>query len=315
MSLQRRGLHDFWTDVLFSSNSSVVHPFLGVAVNAGTNTASVTLNAGYLPYGMLLKSSTTANSGWRYQTSSISGDFFGVQKRKFRGKTMWRTAFTGTTLRIGFHDTNTSADAVDGAYFEVNAAVASAKTAANSVRTAAGTTFTLSLDVVYTFDIDVNAAGTSARFRIYADVSEVPVFDQTITTNIPTGTARTFGCGLVATNSGVAVVDLLSVFYMGFGSGLPEESIQETVVALSGTTPVLSSFNGTIQTWVLSANSTPTDGLADGQSMTLLVDDGTAFAITWPTITWVGGAAPVLKTTGFTIIQLFKVGATLYGTF
>lgn len=92
-----------------------------------------------------------------------------------------------------------------------------------------------------------------------------------------------------------------------------EGSITEEVYALTGTTPVLEPDNGTIQTWTLSANSAPTDGIADGQSITLMIADGSAYSITWPTMTWVGGSAPDLATSGYTVIVLWKVGATLYG--
>jgi len=46
-----------------------------------------------------------------------------------------------------------------------------------------------------------------------------------------------------------------------------------------------------------------------------MVNDGTAFTITWTTlgVVWVGGTAPTLPTTGFGVIQLWKVGTTIYG--
>ena len=46
-----------------------------------------------------------------------------------------------------------------------------------------------------------------------------------------------------------------------------------------------------------------------------MIDDGTDYTITWPTMTWKtdGGSAPTLNTSGFTVIQLWKVGSTLYG--
>lgn len=92
----------------------------------------------------------------------------------------------------------------------------------------------------------------------------------------------------------------------------------EEVFAVSGTTPSLSPTNGSIQTWTLSGNSTPTAGTwAAGQSVTLMIDDGTAYAITWSSlaVTWKtdGGAAPALNTSGETAIQLWKVGTTIYG--
>jgi len=87
----------------------------------------------------------------------------------------------------------------------------------------------------------------------------------------------------------------------------------ETVYALSGTTPDIDPANGTIQTWTLTGNSTPTESLASGESVTLMVDDGTSYTITWPTITWVGGSAPTLPTSGYAVIVLWKEGTTLYG--
>lgn len=92
-------------------------------------------------------------------------------------------------------------------------------------------------------------------------------------------------------------------------------AIIETVFALSGTTPALDPVNGTIQTWTLPGNSSPTDSLVAGESMTLMIDDGSAFTITWPSVTWVNnaGAAPTLRTTGYTVVALWKVSTTLYG--
>ena len=92
----------------------------------------------------------------------------------------------------------------------------------------------------------------------------------------------------------------------------------EEVYAVSGTTPALSPTNGSIQTWTLSGSSTPTAGTwADGQSMTLMVDDGTAYTITWTSlaVTWKtdSGVAPTLNTSGYTAIVLWKVGSTIYG--
>lgn len=90
----------------------------------------------------------------------------------------------------------------------------------------------------------------------------------------------------------------------------------EEVFAVTGSTPALSPTNSSIQTWALTANSTPTAGTwASGQSLTLMVDDGTAYAITWFSITWKtdGGAAPTLNTSGYTAIQLWKVDSVIYG--
>lgn len=95
-------------------------------------------------------------------------------------------------------------------------------------------------------------------------------------------------------------------------------AIDETVFAITGTTPALSPTNGTIQTWTLSANSTPTAGTWDaGESMTMMINDSaSSFTVTWTSlpVTWIGGSAPTLApASGFTVIELWKVGSTIYG--
>jgi hypothetical protein len=97
-----------------------------------------------------------------------------------------------------------------------------------------------------------------------------------------------------------------------------EGGYTEEVFAVTGTTPALSPTNGSIQTWTLLGNSTPTAGTwGAGQSLTLLVDDGSARTITWTTLSVVwktdGGTAPILNTSGNTVIVLWKVGTTIYG--
>lgn len=105
----------------------------------------------------------------------------------------------------------------------------------------------------------------------------------------------------------------------GAASGLTlNDGYTEEVFAVSGTTPKLSPTNGSIQTWALTGNATPTLGTwGSGQSMTLLIDDGTAYSIDWASmgVVWKtgGGTAPVLLTTGYTALALVNVGGTVYG--
>jgi hypothetical protein len=72
---------------------------------------------------------------------------------------------------------------------------------------------------------------------------------------------------------------------------------------------------GSIQLTFLTGNVTASDGFSSGEAITLMINDGSGFNITWPTMTWVnnGGAAPTLATTGFTVVALWKITTTLYG--
>lgn len=92
-------------------------------------------------------------------------------------------------------------------------------------------------------------------------------------------------------------------------------TITEDVYPITGTSVALEPDNGSVQTHTLSGATAYTDGFSAGQAITLMVGDGTANTITWPTIFWVnnGGAAPTLATTGVTVIALWKVSTTLYG--
>jgi hypothetical protein len=85
---------------------------------------------------------------------------------------------------------------------------------------------------------------------------------------------------------------------------------------------VIDPTNGSIQLITLGANRTPTQAnWGAGEAITLMVNDGTAYAITWSTlgVVWVGasatGSAPTLATSGYSIIELWKVSTTIYGAF
>jgi hypothetical protein len=81
--------------------------------------------------------------------------------------------------------------------------------------------------------------------------------------------------------------------------------------------------NGSVQLITLGASRTPkATNFAAGEAVTLMVDDGTAYTLTWTDSTFGGsgvvwktnaGAAPTLNTTGYTVITLWKVGTQVYG--
>jgi hypothetical protein len=79
--------------------------------------------------------------------------------------------------------------------------------------------------------------------------------------------------------------------------------------------------NGSIQLITLGASRTPkATNFAAGESITLMVDDGSAYTLTWTDATWggsgvewTGGAAPDLATSGYTVLQFWKVSTQVYG--
>ena len=96
-----------------------------------------------------------------------------------------------------------------------------------------------------------------------------------------------------------------------FNNAVFTGSITEQVYSLIGID--INPSNGTIQTKTITGDTTFTESLVSGQSITLLLTDGNIHTITWPTITWVGGSEPIL--TAASIVEVFKIGTTLYGVF
>ena len=93
-----------------------------------------------------------------------------------------------------------------------------------------------------------------------------------------------------------------------FTGGVTEEQY-----SMTGT--VVDPANGTMPYKTLTSNTTLTENLSDGESVLLAIDDGTAYTITWFTITWLtdGGTAPTLVTSGYTFISIIQLNGVVYG--
>ncbi|NTV55072.1 MAG: hypothetical protein HGA16_01060, partial [Candidatus Moranbacteria bacterium] len=203
-----------------AANASAFDPFLGAAISSGAMAAVASGNAAVLsnhPGIVTLSDSTTANGGYYIETHATSyrlggGETFEVV---FNLGTL-----TTTTTRIGFLDTVNSNDAVDGAYVEIAATgVMTAKTSSNSTRTSNATTYTLSTGTWYRLKIVVNSTATGVDYYLYND-SGTQLWTANNTTNIPTGSGRECGAGIVSTESstGAAAVRVY-LDYMGVSLG------------------------------------------------------------------------------------------------
>ena len=143
--------------------------------------------------------------------------------------------------------------------------------------------------------------------EVGADVTDAASVEPLVDTHLNVGTATT---GQVLSWDGA---DYDWVAATAFDDITVTGSITEGVYTLTGTTAALDPANGTIQTHTLTGATTYTDSLASGQSITLVIP-GTANTVTWPTIKWLGGAAPTLDATNDNLFSLFKIGTTLYGS-
>ena len=145
------------------------------------------------------------------------------------------------------------------------------------------------------------------------DVANTFTANQTINANLIVDTNTLY---VDATNNRVGIG--ASPSYKLDVSGVTRStSYLETVYAVTGTTPAIAATNGNVQTWTLSGNSTPTDSLNAGESITLMIDDGSAYTITWTSLVdqWIGGSAPTLATTGYSVVELWKVSTTVYAAY
>lgn len=97
--------------------------------------------------------------------------------------------------------------------------------------------------------------------------------------------------------------------------------IEDVYTITDGAAFEIDPANGSIQSITLGANRTPkATNFQNGQSVTLAVDDGTAYTLTWTDTTfgasgikWIG-TAPTLATSGLTWITLLKMGGQVYGS-
>jgi hypothetical protein len=149
-------------------------------------------------------------------------------------------------------------------------------------------------------------------------------------TNTLNGTVNLSGLTASSSVATDASKNLVSVTNTGTGNNVLATSptltspimvgtITEDVFTITDTAGfAIDPDNGSIQLITLGASRTPTvANFVAGEAVTLMINDGTAFTITWTTIgvVWVGGVAPTLATTGFTVIELWRVNSTYYGAY
>jgi hypothetical protein len=207
----------FSSDFLVPTGAANNPPFVGTAISTGTIAANATNSTANHPGICRMTSSTTANGGYRWQTDGTAGKLIG-------GGESFEIVFaplnfTTTTFRAGYYDSTTSADCVDGIYFEyTTTGNLVGKTSSNSVRTTSATITTLSLNTWYRGVIVVNNNATSVTFTVY-DANGVSLGTQTVTTNIPTGAGRQTAVGCIATESSVTATAMVDLDYMAFNFG------------------------------------------------------------------------------------------------
>jgi hypothetical protein len=208
----------YYTDFLGRASGSAVeaaYPFDYLGINLGLQ--SKIRGEPNHPGILRISSSANANSGGYVLTDPISfrisgGEIFEIIFRPLVSNN------TNTTLRMGFLDATTSADATDGVYFELpaNSLGIVGKTANNGVRTTSTTIATLTVNTWYRCRIEINSDATQANFYVYDDNGTL-LGSTSITTNIPTEEGRETGAGFIVTISEATATALADFDFMAVG--------------------------------------------------------------------------------------------------
>ena len=179
--------------------------------------------------------------------------------------------------------------------------------------------------------LQTDAAGTGVEWTSDVDipgtldVTGAATFDSTVTIGGSAAlVASAIGTTVQAYDADTAKLDVIQTFTAVQTLTDPAiiGTILEDVYTISdGVAFEVDPGNGSVQLITLGANRTPrATNFAAGEAVTLMVDDGAGRTLTWTNTTWgtsgvawTGGSAPTLATSGYTVIQFWKVGSQVYG--
>jgi hypothetical protein len=180
-----------------------------------------------------------------------------------------------------------------------------------------------------TKDVFVTYPAEKSIYQNASSIANITSLDVTTALGYTPGTANYPGAGIAVSTGSAWTTSLTAPSGAIVGttdtqtlSAKTLTGTKETVFAITdGAAFEIDPANGGIQTITLGASRTPKGtNFTAGQSVTLMINDGTAYTITWTDATfgtggviWVGGTAPTLATTGFTVIELWEVGTQVYG--
>lgn len=197
----------FWSDGAGAGDFSTLSSGTGAGVTAnsansdGTHPGVLSISTG---------TTTTGRSAGQYlEATTIE---FGTYAWKSKGVFQVPTASDGTetfSVHVGFFDTFTGTTYTDSACIRyrhsVNAGKFECVTTSNTTETATDSGVTMTAGSWYSYEVRVNAAGTSAAFYINGSLV------QTHVANIPTGSARRLGHGHnIVKSAGTTARTLLS---------------------------------------------------------------------------------------------------------
>lgn len=154
--------------------------------------------------------------------------------------------------------------------------------------------------------LDIGAGGTLGSAAFTASTAYEPAITTLSVAKGGTGTTTSTGSGSVVLSSGPTLVDPTIT-----------GTITEDIFTLTdGATVDIDPGNGSIQTLTLAgtARTLTYTNMANGEAVTLMINDGTAGTITTWNATFVNNSAnpPTLSTSAYTVVVVWKVASVVY---
>lgn len=178
---------------------NMVDPWAPAALNAGTAFQFSTDVTKDHPGLIECRShATNANSGYYAMTREISFLLGGEEWTSCVIK--FPTFHANTRVRFGWMDSLTEAIPFDGVWFELQYNAIFGFSASNGSVSQTESICDIAENAWYRLEIELNSNATEATFRIYSEAG-VLLGSERLLTNIPTGSGRLTGHGILAYNS------------------------------------------------------------------------------------------------------------------
>jgi hypothetical protein len=202
----------FWEQEFLTASASVFDPFLGAAVSSGTIVAQNGIKDH--PGIVSLRDSTTANGGYTITTDSNAISIKGNETSTFIFTDV--TTKTNTTTILGYTDSKSIVRPTDGCFLHLKNHVIKGTCINNSIAANTTTSYTIpSRTRWYKGYIETNVGATSVRFSLYNSTTNLLIWNNTLTTRIPTATGRETGWGAQSFQPTTdAAADIIYLDYM-----------------------------------------------------------------------------------------------------
>lgn len=200
----------FFAEECLNSNNMNNGPWNGGALASGTvNSNSGNYVTERHPGVFLIRSSTTANSGYRFISNNWAILLGGGEETNFIINAA--SASTLGFIRMGFHDNSSHNEPTDGVFFRVAGDGAAIATCVSNFSITSIDFANIDLNQWLRFNILV-VSPTLVIFSIYND-DGVLIESQSITSNIPSGAGRHVAHGILAFNTGTVAHNVVQLDY------------------------------------------------------------------------------------------------------